>query len=413
MVSAGASYDLLVHAVQRLSLARTVGEVQELVRATARELCGADGATFVLRDGPRCYYADEDAISPLWKGQRFPLESCISGWAMLNRRAVAIEDIYADDRIPHEAYRPTFVKSLAMVPIRRMDPIGAIGNYWATRHQPTDEEMELLQALADSTAVAMENVRVWSELEERVADRTVKLQGALALNERILGTVAHELRNCLSATVTLLNASLTSADGDLSPRTRQQLEFAHRAARDGARVVEDQLAAAQDRAGRLRALPGEVAVDDLLAELRGAYAAMRRNDRVELVVEVDEDLPALVSDRHLLMLALRNLVSNALKFTDEGEVRLTARADGADRVAFAVADTGVGIAQADQQRIFEEWVQGEAANGNGSRGAGLGLPFVRRVAELLGAELALTSELGVGTTVTLTVPVSDAMHGGQ
>jgi GAF domain-containing protein len=117
-----------VQAVQRLSLARTVGEVQELVRATARELCGADGAAFVLRDGPYCYYADEDAISPLWKGQRFPLETCISGWAMLHGRAAAIEDIYADERIPHEAYRPTFVKSLAMVPIRRIDPIGAIGN---------------------------------------------------------------------------------------------------------------------------------------------------------------------------------------------------------------------------------------------------------------------------------------------
>jgi signal transduction histidine kinase len=408
MASAGASYELLVQAVQRLSLARTVGEVQELVRATARELCGADGATFVLREGDRCYYADEDAISPLWKGQRFPLEACISGWAMVNRRAVAIEDIYADDRIPHEAYRPTFVKSLAMVPIRRLDPIGAIGNYWAEHHQPTDEEMELLQALADSTAVAMENVRVWSELEERVADRTVKLQGALELNERILGTVAHELRNCLFATVALLDASLNAADGGLAPEVRTRLEFAHRAARDGARVVEDQLTAAQDRAGRLRALPGEVVVDDLLAELQGAYAAMRRNDRVELVVEAAEELPVLVTDGHLLMLALRNLVSNALKFTDEGEVRLTAGADGADRVAFTVADSGVGIAPADQQRIFEEWVQGEAADGNGSRGVGLGLPFVRRVAELLGAELALTSEPGVGTTVTLTVPVGSA-----
>jgi signal transduction histidine kinase len=409
-MNAQASYELLVQAVQRLSLARTVGEVQELVRATARELCGADGATFVLRDGPYCYYADEDAISPLWKGQRFPLETCISGWAMLNGRAAAIEDIYADERIPHEAYRPTFVKSLAMVPIRRIEPIGAIGNYWAEQHQPTEEEIELLQALADSTAVAMENVRVWSELEQHVADRTVKLQAAVDLNERIVGTLAHELRNCLSATVTLLDASLSTGDGEFEPTVRRQLEFAHRAARDGARVVEDQLAAAMDRAGRLRALPGEVVVPELLAELEGAYQAMRRNDRVELVIAAQDDLPVLFSDGHLLMLALRNLVSNALKFTDAGVVRLTAAGDGdgdADgRVRFAVADTGVGIAPADQQRIFEEWVQGDAANGN--RGAGLGLPFVRRVAEVLDGELALESEPGKGTTVTLTVPVGSA-----
>ena len=155
----------LVAAVQRLALARTLETIQEIVRTTARRLTGADGATFVLRDGGQCFYADEDAISPLWKGQRFPLDRCISGWAMRNRRPAVIEDIYRDDRIPHDAYRPTFVKSLAMVPIRTLAPVGAIGNYWARPHRPTEEEVELLQALADSTAVAIENVGVYQELE--------------------------------------------------------------------------------------------------------------------------------------------------------------------------------------------------------------------------------------------------------
>ncbi len=139
----------LVGVIQRLSLARSLPEVQRIVRTAARRLTGADGATFVLRDGLNCHYADEDAISPLWKGQRFPLEMCISGWSMMHKRAVAIEDIYLDDRIPHEAYRPTFVKSLAMVPIRQLDPLGAIGNYWTTQHKPTEQELQLLQALAD------------------------------------------------------------------------------------------------------------------------------------------------------------------------------------------------------------------------------------------------------------------------
>src|ERR671918_520465 len=103
--------DVLLGAVQELSLARAVEDVQNVVRVAARKLAEADGATFVLRDGDRCFYADEYAIAPLWKGQRFPLSACISGWAMLNRQSVAIDDIYADPRIPHEAYRPTFVKS--------------------------------------------------------------------------------------------------------------------------------------------------------------------------------------------------------------------------------------------------------------------------------------------------------------
>jgi putative two-component system response regulator len=182
----------LVGVIQRLSLARSVPDIQEIVRTAARRLTGADGATFVLRDNGKCYYADEDAISPLWKGQRFPLERCISGWAMLNRRPAVIEDIYADDRIPHDAYRPTFVKSLAMVPIRTLEPVGAIGNYWATRHQPTAQEVELLQALADSTAVAMENVRVYQELEEARLETLQRL--ALAAEYRDDDTYQHTER---------------------------------------------------------------------------------------------------------------------------------------------------------------------------------------------------------------------------
>lgn len=168
----------LMRAVQELSLARSLPDVQRIVRTSARELTGCDGATFVLRDHGKCFYADEDAIAPLWKGSRFPMEVCVSGWAMLNRDAAIIPDIYRDPRVPQEAYRPTFVKSLVMVPIRKLDPIGAIGNYWAHERQPSDKEVALLQALADSTSVAMENVAVYSELEERVRDRTAALEKA-------------------------------------------------------------------------------------------------------------------------------------------------------------------------------------------------------------------------------------------
>lgn len=172
----------LLRAVQELSLARSLGDIQRIVRTSARELTGCDGATFVLRENDKCFYADEEAIAPLWKGNRFPLEACISGWAMLNRDAAVIPDIYIDPRIPQGIYRPTFVKSLVMVPIRRLDPIGAIGNYWADHHQPSDQEVRLLQALADSTSIAMENVQVSAELEQRVRDRTADLEKA---NEEI------------------------------------------------------------------------------------------------------------------------------------------------------------------------------------------------------------------------------------
>jgi PAS domain S-box-containing protein len=175
----GAAMAQLVEVVQQLSLARDLATVMDIVRRAARGLTGADGATFVLRDGDLCFYAEEDAISPLWKGQRFPMSLCISGWVMLNRQPAVIEDIYADPRIPADAYRPTFVRSLAMVPIRTLDPVGAIGNYWARPHRPHPEQVRMLQALADTTAVAMENVRVYAELEQRVRERTTELETIL------------------------------------------------------------------------------------------------------------------------------------------------------------------------------------------------------------------------------------------
>lgn len=205
----------LIQVIQQLTAARDLNAIMLAVRTAARQLTGADGATFVLREQDQCYYADEDAISPLWKGGRFPMSACISGWVMLNQQSVVIEDIYADPRIPVDAYRPTFVKSLAMVPIRTRDPIGAIGNYWATHHTPTPEELELLQTLADAAAIALENVYLYEEQEQRIRDHTAQLQKALdfeALLKRITDNVRDSLdeRQILATVVQELAQGLDS-----------------------------------------------------------------------------------------------------------------------------------------------------------------------------------------------------------
>ena len=181
----------LILTIQELSLARDIESVTKIVRSAARELTGADGATFVLREENYCHYVDEDAISPLWKGKRFPIQECISGWAMLNKTAVVVKDIYEDERILQEAYKPTFVKSLAMVPIRTISPVGAIGNYWAEYHKPTEEELSLLQSLADITAVSLENIKIYCQMEEMVEKRTLELQQK---NKEILDSITYAKR---------------------------------------------------------------------------------------------------------------------------------------------------------------------------------------------------------------------------
>lgn len=155
--------------VEHLRAAEDLGTIQQIVRTAARRCVRADGATFVLREVDQCFYADEDAVSPLWKGQRFPLTNCISGWAMLHEETVAISDITEDGRIPLEAYRPTFVKSLAMVPVGRDHPIAAIGAYWGVLHEPTIKELSTLEALADLTHEAIERVGPFDDSDGPVA----------------------------------------------------------------------------------------------------------------------------------------------------------------------------------------------------------------------------------------------------
>ncbi|HVZ90770.1 MAG TPA: GAF domain-containing protein [Rhizomicrobium sp.] len=149
-------WKLLEAARERLSRANSLDEVMAIVRSTARGVASADGVCFVLRDGDACHYAEEDAIAPLWKGQRFPMSACISGWAMLNAKTAVIEDIFADPRIPHEAYRPTFVKSLIMAPVGAQSPAAAIGAYWAVRRAFSAREVELVESLAAAIARPMQ-----------------------------------------------------------------------------------------------------------------------------------------------------------------------------------------------------------------------------------------------------------------
>lgn len=139
----------------RLNDAEQLEDVQQLIKVAARRIAGAHGATFVLLDNDMCYYADEDSMSPLWKGQRFPVSDCISGWSMIHRTAVAIGDVRRDERIPQDAYRPTFVRSLVMIPLLGPTPMGAIGVYWANPGQPDPAVVEALTLLADLAVTAL------------------------------------------------------------------------------------------------------------------------------------------------------------------------------------------------------------------------------------------------------------------
>ncbi len=151
-------WKLLEVAEERLEEAISREAVIEVVRITARHACSADGVCFVLREGDLCHYVEEDAIGPLWKGQRFPMSACISGWSMLHAQTAVISDVFEDPRIPHDAYRRTFVKSLIMTPVGMDGPVAAIGAYWQDKRYFTEREIAAVKTMARLVGQALSDI---------------------------------------------------------------------------------------------------------------------------------------------------------------------------------------------------------------------------------------------------------------
>lgn len=392
----------LVAAVQQLSLARDFDSIRAIVRRAARDLVGADGATLVLREGNQCHYVDEDAIAPLWKGRRFPLSACISGWTMIHHKPAAIRDIYADPRIPADAYRPTFVKSLVMVPIRPDDPIGAIGNYWASYHDPEPEEIELLQALANTTAVAIENARANEDIERRVRERTLQLESANVDLAAFSYSVSHDLRAPLHNIGTfaeLLEEEATTA----TPEARR--EYTGHIRRQVGRMtgmIDDFLRLSRVAQSGLDPATIDLAPmgDDIIADLR-ASAPGRSMDFIR-----PASLPA-IGDPRLVRIVLENLLSNAWKYTGRlpGVARIELGIDPAAHVYF-VRDNGAGFDPAHADKLFVPFQrlhsQKEFA------GSGIGLATVARIIGKHGGRIWAESFPGEGATFFFTLAPAPA-----
>jgi PAS domain S-box-containing protein len=374
-------------------------DVAAMICAAARDLTGADGATFVVPEGVNVRYAAEDAIAPLWKGQVFPADQCLAGIAMRSRAPIVVEDIYADARLPHEAYRPTFVKSAAVLPIHASAPVATVGVYWAQPHRASDRELGLMQALADVADLALANARLY---EETKAARD-EAESANRLKDEFLATISHELRTPLNS---ILGWTRMLRAGDLdSEKEVRALEIVERNAKAQARLIEDMLDVSRIISGKVRLdmeaveplAAVEAAVDSLLpsAQARG----------VHLSTALDPSAGPITGDAARLQQVVWNLLANAIKFTPRGgrvEVRLERAESG---VVIAVSDTGEGIEPEFLPYVFDRFRQGDATTTRRHGGLGLGLAIVRHLVDLHGGTIHAESEgAGRGARFVVDLP---------
>ena len=265
----------------------------------------------------------------------------------------------------------------------------------ADNKRQTDAVQQLNQELQETNRGV---VALYAELDEKAAS----LKRADELKSRFLSDMSHEFRTPLNAILALSSFLLDETDGKLSSEQRRQVVYVRRAAESLSGLVNDLLDLAKVESGKIEVHRAQFNVADLTSALRGMFRPLVIGD-VSLVIE-DPDGLAMVSDEGKLSQILRNFLSNAVKFTEQGEIRLSVAESKPGIIRFDVRDTGIGIAREDIERIFDDFVQVDGPRQRRVRGTGLGLPLSKKLAELIGGRIEVTSELGKGSTFSLILP---------
>jgi signal transduction histidine kinase len=270
---------------------------------------------------------------------------------------------------------------------------------------PSRAECDRLRAEVEALNVELSEtnkgvVALYAELD----DQAEQLRHASELKSRFLSYMSHEFRTPLGSIRSISRILLDRMDGPLTAEQEKQVKFIQDSAAELTDMVNDLLDLAKIEAGRVTISPAWFEMVDLFAALRGMFKPILTSESVSLVMEEPVAVPRVFTDDKKLSQILRNFISNALKFTHEGEVRVAAQSDG-DTVTFSVTDTGIGIAPEHHAAIFQDFVQVDSPIQKRLRGTGLGLSLSKKIAELLGGGVSVRSELGKGSTFSVTIPV--------
>jgi signal transduction histidine kinase len=271
----------------------------------------------------------------------------------------------------------------------------------------TSNDLDLLRRENESLRTELEETNqgvlaLYAELDIQAE----QLRQASDLKSRFLSYMSHEFRTPLGSIRSITRLLSDELDGPLSPEQHKQVMFISGAASELSDMVDDLLDLAKIEAGRITISPAWFDMLDLFSALRGMFRPIVDANTVDLIFEEPQDMPRLYTDDKKLAQILRNFISNALKFTQHGVVRVSARPEGNGEVRFAVMDTGIGIPEDMHGNLFEDFVQIDTPLQKRLRGTGLGLSLCKRFAELLGGRVGIESQPGVGSTFFVIIPVA-------
>jgi signal transduction histidine kinase len=381
--------------------------VLNTLTVSARRVCAADKGVIFLREGDayrmRANHGfSQEAVQYALEHPLRPDRGSVTGRVALEGKTVHIPDVLADPEYTATGYQKTFgYRTNLGVPLLREGT--TIGVFALTRDEMnpfTDREIELVTTFADQAVIAIENVRLFDEIQ----DKSRQLAEASAHKSRFLANMSHELRTPLNA---ILGYTELIQDSVYGAPPEKMVAVLDRISRNGKHLlglINDVLDLSKIEAGQLVLALNDYSLKDVVHGVYGAVETLAASKNLAFKVELAPNLPAGRGDERRLTQVLLNLVGNAIKFTDKGGITIKASAaDGAYNLA--VRDTGPGISEADQQKLFQEFQQADNSITKSKGGTGLGLAISKRIIEMHGGRIWVESRPGQGSTFSLTLPI--------
>ncbi len=377
-----------------------------LIQSAAR-LCEADQGTITRQIGGKFYRAATCGFSSEFTEQvkHLPVHldrSSASGRALVEGRIVQISDVQADPEYTFDqALKLGGFRTAVGVPMfREGSPIGVLALTRKEVRPFSEKEIELVTTFADQAAIAIENVRLFDEIQ----DKSRQLEEASKHKSQFLANMSHELRTPLNAILGYTELIVDGVYGETPERVQEALKRITNNGKHLLGLINDVLDLSKIEAGQLTLSQTDYTMRDIVYAVYGAVEALAAEKKLKLKTDIAPDMPTGHGDERRITQVLLNLVGNAIKFTDDGEVVITASAaDG--HFAVSVLDTGPGIPEEDQKKLFQEFQQADSSTTKKKGGTGLGLAISKRIIEMHGGTVQLLSKVGEGSTFSFTLPV--------